>query len=70
MQGTPKLVQQIFEISFRNRPKIHCKSIPEALQNHPQKKRATKTPKNQQSAENGLPKGGARVDLERDFQIF
>ena len=70
VQGTPKLVQQIFEISFRNRPKIHSKSIPEALQNQPQNKRATKTPTNQKSAANGLPQGGARVDLECDFQIF
>ena len=70
VQGTPKLVQQIFEISFRNRPKIHSKPIPEALQNHPQKKRATKTPKNQKSTENDLPKGGPRVSLERGFRTF
>ena len=70
VQGTPKLVPQIFEISFRNRAKIPSKSIPEALQNHTQKKRATKTKKDRKSAENGLPNGGSKVALERTFPMF
>ena len=70
VQGTPKIVHKIFEISFQNRPKIHSKSIPEALQNKPQKKRAKKLRKILKSAQNGLPKGGPKVILECGFGIL
>ena len=57
VQGTPKNVRQNSENSFQNRPKIHSKSLPEALQNRPQKKHATKTPKNQKKCRKWSPKG-------------
>ena len=60
VQCTPKIVQKICGISFQNHPKIHSKSIPEALQNHPQKKRAKKTPKNQKKYRKWPPKGGSQ----------
>ena len=70
VQGRPKKLHKHVEISFENHTNIHSKSIPEALQNHPQKKRATKTPKIQKSAENGLPKGGPSVALECGFRLL
>ena len=57
VQGTPKIVHKIFEIFFQNRPKIHSKSIPEALQNNPRKRHAKKHQEITKNIENGHPKG-------------
>ena len=60
VQGALKIVRQIFENSFQNRLKIHSKSLPEALQNDPQKTHAKKTPKNRKKYRKWSPTGGSQ----------
>ena len=62
VQGTPKIIRQNSKKSFQNRLKIHSKSLPEAIQNSPQKKHATKTPKNRKKCRKWSPKGYAKSD--------
>ena len=59
VQGTTKIVREIFEKSFKNRLKITAKSLPEALQNDPQKTHAKKSPKNHKKYRKWSPKGGS-----------
>ena len=70
VQGTTKIVQQILATSFKNRPKIHAKSIPEAFQNDPPKNTQKKIRKFEKNAENGLPKGPRRAANFRIFGVF
>ena len=57
---TPQVVPKISEISFKNRPKIHSESPPEAFQNDLQKNEEKKHRKITIFMDFGLQVGGPR----------